>query len=134
MPATAHWWFSFYSTPCGSLLRTSAEKERGVKGGEVIWGKAIVIFSECNLHLALRICRGFCVGSARLQDSSKSLFLFSEGRGCTFLWGCFSAPNLTGPSLDPNSLPATKWPQEGQDKVLGEKEPGSRQEKARLPK
>lgn len=57
-----------------------------------------------------------------------------EGRGCRFLWGCFLAPNLMGPSLDPNSLPATKWPWEGQEKVLGEKEPGSRQEKARLPK
>lgn len=64
----------------------------------------------------------------------KSVFLFSEARACRFLQCYFSAPDLMGLSLDPNSLPATKQPQEGQEKVLWEKESGSGWETAGLPK
>lgn len=48
VPATAHWWFSFYSMPCGSLLRTSAKKGKKGGGETVIWEKEIVIFQNAT--------------------------------------------------------------------------------------
>lgn len=74
------------------------------------------------------------MGQGQAGRLPKSVFLFSEVRVCRFLQCCFSAPDLTGLSLDPNSLPPTKQPREEQEKVLWEKEPGSGWETARLPK
>lgn len=53
------------------------------------------------------------------------------GSCCDFY---FSAPDLTGPNLDPNLLPAIKGPRERQEEVPWDVEQGSRYENAKLPR
>lgn len=57
LPATAHWLFSFYSKPYGSLLRTSEREKKRKKNYKGEWGeghlgKTDYGYSECSPHPA----------------------------------------------------------------------------------
>lgn len=149
LPATAHWWFSFYSKPCGSLLRTSAKRKKR-EGGEGHLGKTDSDYSESCPHPVLgcaadhvwdRVCRVSCTAQdPRAAPGWKILLeLVSVQRSQMLqvpavILGYFLAPDPTGPSLDPDSLRDTKWPRAKQGRLPWDMEPESRRENAKLPK